>query len=101
MCSHRRDVQFDSQHTATCRLQGLCEDVSRQQVRTNVLQVDISNKDLLLDEVVVHLDVFGLSMEDKVPSKVNTTHHVAVEENRILYVNAHILKYRFQPNGFT
>ena len=51
--------------------------------------------------MVVHLDVFGLSMEDKVPSKVNTTHHVAVEENRILYVNAHILKYRFQPNGFT
>ena len=44
--------------------QGLRDDISRLQVRTDVLQVDISDEDMLSDEVVVYLDVFGPSMED-------------------------------------
>ena len=35
----------------------------------------------------MHLDVFGPSMEVWVPSEVNTTDVVAVEENRILRGN--------------
>ena len=46
-----------------------------------MLQVDISNQNTLLDEVIVHFDVLGPSMEDKVSSKVNIAHVVAVEEN--------------------
>ena len=76
------------------------EDVYRLQVRAYVLQVDISNQNTLLDEVIVHFDVLGSSMEDWVPSKVNIAHVVAVEENQILDGDAQILKYPFQPNDF-
>mgnify|MGYP000742348328 CR=1 FL=1 len=49
----------------------------------------------------VYIDVLGLSLEDWVPSEVNTAHVVAIEEKRILDGNAQILKHPFQPNGFT
>ena len=57
-----------------------------------MLQVDISNQNTLLDEVIVHFDVLGSSMEDWVPSKVNIAHVVAVEENRILDGNTQLLQ---------
>ena len=45
--------------------------------------------------------VFGLSLEDWVPSEVNTAHVVAIAENQILDGNVdRFLKYPFQPNGF-
>ena len=59
--------------------QGLREDVSRLQVCIDVLQVDISSEDSLSNEMLVHLDVLGPSMEDWISSEVNTAHVVAVE----------------------
>ena len=53
--------------------QGLRDDVSRMQVRVDVLQVNTFS-----DEMIVHFDVLGLSMEDWVSSKVNIAHVVAL-----------------------
>ena len=61
--------------------QGLSQDVSCLQVRANVLQVDISGQNLLSDEVIVHFDVLGPSMEDWVLSELNIAHGFVVEEN--------------------
>ena len=61
----------DGQKTKVCRelsqvvdSQGLHEDVIRLQVRVEVLQVDIFGQNMLSDEVLVHFDVLGPSMED-------------------------------------
>ena len=34
------------------------------------MQVDISSQDTFSDEVIVHLNVFGLSVKDWVPSQI-------------------------------
>ena len=55
----------------------------------DVLQVDISSLNVLLDQVMVHFDILHACMEHQVPSHVDVTTHVAVvEENQILDGNA-------------
>ena len=57
-----------------------------------MLQINISGQNSLLDEVIVHLNVLGPSVKDWVPSQVNTTHIVAIEESQICNGNVKILQ---------
>ena len=59
----------------------LREDVDCLQLRVDELHVDIFRQDTLLDEVIVHLDVLGPSVEDWVLCQVNNAHIIVVEEN--------------------
>ena len=66
-----------------------------------MLQVDVSGQDTLSDEVVVYLDVLGLTVEVWVMSEVNIAHIIVVQGNQIRYGNDQIVQYPFLPNGFT
>ena len=65
-----------------------------------MLQVDISGQDPFSDELVVHLDVLSLSMENQVPSQVNVARVVAVEEDGIFDGDVQILENPLNPDGF-
>ena len=43
-----------------------------------MLQVDISNQDMFLYEMIVHLDVLSLSVETWVASEMDVAHVVAI-----------------------
>ena len=44
----------------------LGEDVDSLSIRWNIHQFDFTGHDTLMDEVVVHLDVLGVGVEDEV-----------------------------------
>ena len=46
--------------------EGLGENVDSLLIRRNIHKFDFTGKDTLTDEVVVHLDVLGLGVEDEV-----------------------------------
>ena len=75
--------------------QGLCQYIGFLQMCVDVLQIDISNQDRVSDDVIVHLDVLGLSVKDWIPSQLNNAHFVVVEENRICHGSAQILQFSF------
>ena len=76
--------------------QGLRDDVSRMQVRVDVLQVNTFS-----DEMIVHFDVLSLSMKQWVPRQVNATHVVGVEEDQISDGNVQILENPLESYKFT
>ena len=66
-----------------------------------MLQIDFSGLYTLVDEVVVHFDVFSPRVEDGVPSEVDVAHVVTKEANWIHNGNAQILQYALDPYDFT
>ena len=71
-------------------------------MRIDVLQVDISGKDMFSDiKMIVHLNVFNPSVEDYVAGQVDIAHFVAIHENQISDRNVQIRHGSFQADGFT
>ena len=52
-------------------------------VRVNVVQVNISSLNVLLDEMIMHFNMLSAHVKHRVLSQMNTTHVVAVKENLI------------------
>ena len=57
--------------------QGLREYISNLEVRTDMLEIDFHGLDVLVDEVVVHFDMFSPGVEHGVVSEVDVAHIVA------------------------
>ena len=60
--------------------QSFREDVGCLKIGVDVLKVDIPSKNTFSDELVVHLNVLCLSMEDGVSSKMDIVEIVVVEQ---------------------
>ena len=75
------------------------EDVGRLKICANVLEVDITNKNALSNEVIVHFDMLCPRVEHRVPSQINIAHIVAVKGSWILDGYAQILDYPLEPCG--
>ena len=48
-----------------------------------MLQVDISGQDMFSVEMIVHLDVLSLSMENRVLSQMDVAHVITINEDGI------------------
>ena len=61
----------------------LGEDVGSLSIRRNVLKFDFTRNDTLTDEMILHLNVLGLCVEDKVFREMDFAKVVVVYRRRI------------------
>ena len=71
--------------------QGFHEDVDHLKIGDDMSKIDIPYNDPFPNEVVVHLNVLCLSVEDMVSSKMDTSEIVAAEQDWIIDGDVQIL----------
>ena len=75
-----RKTKLSKKLTKLVDPQGFCEYFGCPKIGVDVLKVDIPSKNTFSDELVVHLNVLCLSMEDGVSSKMDIVEIVVVEQ---------------------
>ena len=96
-----RKTKLSKKLTKLVDPQGFCEYFGCPKIGVDVLKVDIPSKNTFSDELVVHLNVLCLSMEDGVLSKMDIVEVVIVEQDWIVDGDIQILKYPLEPYDFT
>ena len=80
--------------------QCLREYVSNLEVRTDVVKINFPGLNAFTDEVVVHFNVFSLSVKHRVASEVDAAHIVVEDADRIHDGNAQVLQNSLEPYSF-
>ena len=74
------------------KTKGLGEDVGVLPIYRNILKFDFIREDMLTDKVIVHLNVLGPGMEDRVLHYVDVDEVVVVDHRQIRHLHLQILQ---------